>query len=290
MLASSKTEEFLDSVEKSRDWIVARKWDGWSFFWVINNSGNKLLSRAGHNIIRNTPQFQVSIPVLHGTILVCEGITRDESVETATRIFNSNPDVAFSLQKLHGNIKLILHDCIQFKGKKIKSLSRRERRKYLELAHSLLKIRFPIKLEKYTYRNKRRFYHSTIKKGGEGVMVKNLNSSYKPGKRDPSLLKIKPIDSYDYVIVGFTKGKGKGKFSNLIGAVEYGGFEDGQYIKIGTASGMNLAVREDMTRNPSKYLYKVAEFNSTGLTKYGVMRHPRYIKLRPDKRPSECIL
>lgn len=55
-----------------------------------------------------------------------------------------------------------------------------------------------------------KFYKESLAKGNEGVVVKDLHSSYKPGNRVGCWLKIKPImDPLDLVIVGAQWGEGK---------------------------------------------------------------------------------
>lgn len=55
-----------------------------------------------------------------------------------------------------------------------------------------------------------RFYKSALKENQEGIMMKNLNSVYQPGKRVGHMLKIKPEErDYDLVIVGAEYGTGK---------------------------------------------------------------------------------
>jgi len=54
------------------------------------------------------------------------------------------------------------------------------------------------------------FYHEALSKGLEGVMMKNLNSPYKPGRYVEGWMKLKPIlEPLDLVIVSAEYGEGK---------------------------------------------------------------------------------
>ncbi|MBI4155302.1 ATP-dependent DNA ligase [Candidatus Woesearchaeota archaeon] len=54
------------------------------------------------------------------------------------------------------------------------------------------------------------FYHEALSKGLEGIMMKNLNSLYKPGRYVEGWMKLKPIlEPLDLVIVGAEYGEGK---------------------------------------------------------------------------------
>ena len=55
-----------------------------------------------------------------------------------------------------------------------------------------------------------RFYKKALKDNQEGIMMKNLKSGYKPGRRVGHMLKIKPEErDYDLVITGAEYGSGK---------------------------------------------------------------------------------
>ncbi len=55
-----------------------------------------------------------------------------------------------------------------------------------------------------------KFYEEALKDGEEGVMIKALNSPYKPGARVGHMLKLKPeADEFDLVIVKAEYGTGK---------------------------------------------------------------------------------
>jgi len=56
----------------------------------------------------------------------------------------------------------------------------------------------------------KKFYHEALKNKQEGVMMKNLNAEYKPGRRVGHMLKIKPdTRDLDLVITGAEYGTGK---------------------------------------------------------------------------------
>lgn len=74
-------------------------------------------------------------------------------------------------------------------------------------------------------------------------------------------------------------------------AIEIGAYdENGQLKSIGTiASGLTDTMREDMTVNPEKYLYKVCEIQCMMKdNKSKTIRHGFLLFLREDKNPKEC--
>ncbi|MDP3026501.1 MAG: ATP-dependent DNA ligase [Nanoarchaeota archaeon] len=83
------------------------------------------------------------------------------------------------------------------------------------------------------------FYKQALKDNQEGVMIKNLNSPYKPGARVGHMLKFKPSENeLDLVITGAEYGKGKraGAYSTF--TISCFDKKTGKFLEIGKASGL----------------------------------------------------
>jgi len=136
--------------------------------------------------------------------------------------------------------------------------------------------------------DKQSIYQRILADGGEGVMLKRLDAVYVEGGRPSNnWYKAKKSATFDCVILGFTKGAGK--FATRIGAVIFGQYRNGKLIQLGQASGMSDSVRGLMSKYPEQYLGRVAEIKGMERLKSGAIRHPQYVGIRNDKRPSECI-
>jgi ATP-dependent DNA ligase len=264
--------------------VVTKKYDGFRVLFHINNSGNKLYTRYGGNKVEQVPKFKTRIPELDNSILDGELIAKDETWYSTQSIIGSEPKESIRKQGEHGEAKLVLFDVLKYKGQDVKSLSLEERRKITEQAYSILKSKdLPIQIEKWATGDKSEFIRDELHTG-EGVVIKDVKSSYVPGKHKNGWFKIKRKSTYDYVVTGVNTGKGK--YSNTIGAVGYGGYDDGKLVEVGSSQGMDDTVREEMRAHPRRFVGKVAEFEATGMTPYGKMRHPRYKRLRLDKSPK----
>ena len=83
------------------------------------------------------------------------------------------------------------------------------------------------------------FYKQALKDNQEGVMIKNLNSPYKPGARVGYMLKLKPAENeLDLVITGAEYGKGKraGAYSTFtLSCLDK---KTNKFLEIGKASGL----------------------------------------------------
>ena len=87
-----------------------------------------------------------------------------------------------------------------------------ERRKILEktIKQEKTKIVLTKKLTTSSEKELDKFYKESLKKGNEGIMVKNLSAKYVPGRRVGGWMKIKPVkETLDLVIVAAEWGEGK---------------------------------------------------------------------------------
>jgi len=140
------------------------------------------------------------------------------------------------------------------------------------------------------------------------VVAKRLDSPYTPGGRGGSWLKIKNVQRQEFVIGGWTEGRGSR--AERIGAVHLGVYDDGalRYAgKLGTgfdddelsrlAGLLAPLARQDSPfagRQPPKGAHfvepeLVCEVEFTEWTAAGTLRHPSYKGLREDKPAGEVV-
>lgn len=113
--------------------------------------------------------------------------------------------------------------------------------------------------------------------GFEGAMVKDTASVYRHGIRSKAWLKVKDCDTTDGEIVDIVEGSGKcaGMAGHIV--VRCGRRE----VSVGT--GMNDATRRGLLANRSNLIGKVAEVDFQMKTPGGSLRHPVFVRVRPDK-------
>lgn len=126
--------------------------------------------------------------------------------------------------------------------------------------------------------------------------------------------KIKQVDTVDVIIIDVEyptkeyKGKDPENYPyrdeegnpvnrlwalDMINAFVIGVYnEKGEHIKIGTvASGLDDEMRADAFADPQKYFCKVIEVDCMSVDKEArSLRHPRLIRMRPDKRQFDCTV
>lgn len=112
---------------------------------------------------------------------------------------------------------------------------------------------------------------AVVKAGGEGLMLHRADAPYLTGRSDV-LLKLKPWQDAEAVVVGYVPGKGK--YAGMTGALEME-MPDGQRFRIG--SGLSDALRRQPPPLGTRITYRYQH-----LTKNGVPRFPRYLRVRQD--------
>lgn len=129
------------------------------------------------------------------------------------------------------------------------------------------------------------FYSKTMEGGYEGIMVKDLKSSY-VFKRSDAVLKLKPVTTYEGVVVGSYEGRRGSKREGL-----WGGFEvvlpNGVVTRLG--GGFTDKLKAEIGMSPETWIGKIVEMEgqpdpltTDGLTKDGKVRFPVFLRVRDE--------
>jgi DNA ligase 1 len=111
----------------------------------------------------------------------------------------------------------------------------------------------------------------TVKAGGEGLMLHRGASLYR-GERNDDLLKLKPYDDAEAVVVAYRPGKGK--YAGRLGALE-GLTPEGVRFSLGT--GLSDAQRRDPPPIGATVTYRYVGVNASG-----VPRFASFLRLRVE--------
>ncbi len=109
-------------------------------------------------------------------------------------------------------IELNVFDVLFYKGKNLMNESLKKRRELIEKIVKQKKgdVVLTKKLVTSDEKKAQAFFKEAIKKGLEGVMIKNLNADYKPGRYVGGWVKLKEVlEPLDLVLVGAEWGSGK---------------------------------------------------------------------------------
>lgn len=110
-----------------------------------------------------------------------------------------------------------------------------------------------------------------VETGGEGLMLHRADAPYLTGRND-ALLKLKPWQDAEAVVVGHVPGKGK--YQGMTGALEMQ-LPNGQRFRLG--SGLSDALRRQPPPLGTRVTYRYQQ-----LTPAGLPRFPRYLRIRVD--------
>ncbi|MEP7271189.1 MAG: non-homologous end-joining DNA ligase [Acidobacteriota bacterium] len=302
--------ELGDKPFSSEDHLFEVKWDGIRALIIVEDGQISIRSRSGRDITALFPELQGASDSLRATCaifdaeIVCldeDGVPKFEKV--IRRIHQAS---ASSIERRRKKDPAVCYvfDCLYLDGRPIVHEPLTRRREWMEDA-----------IRKGTvYRVSGAFddgpalYEATAQHGLEGIIAKRRDSRYLPGQRSRDWLKIKVRQTEICVIVGYTQGKGNRE--STFGALHLGRYGKGRlhYLgKVGTGldDSRLKALGDELQRLkkvPPPFEKRVEdESHSTWVepalvcqvsylevTSEGSLRHPVFLKLRPDLSPADC--
>ena len=208
------------------------------FDFLPINYGQKLYDTVDVSKLFNIPDFIIDGElVLKNNEIVKDNsvdIIADTQLNMVSAILSADYNLSKQFQKLNP-IKLIAFDILMYDGKDLTSLPLRERKKYLQLVFNNIKDLIDIELVANSNGlSTRDFYNQIVSVGGEGLVVKDLDSLYDiRGKRAGEWVKIKRSvtgslleqnygDTFDCFVIGFNEGQKGTKNEGLVGSLNFG--------------------------------------------------------------------
>ena len=294
MLATLVKEPFNDP-----DWVYEIKWDGYRIIAYVQNGKATLYSRGGQDY---TSKYKAVANELSGL--------EDCVIDGEVVVFNpeGRPDFG-ALQNYQGkgDIAFYIFDLLYFDGESYLD------KPLLQRKETLLHVITKETILHYSdhFDDGIALFEQMQKLNLEGIIAKQKESIYQPGKRSSDWLKIKISKRREYVIGGYSESKNTTSFRSIL----FGEYEDGK-LKYVHHSGGGYTSKEKATLfkkfkeleiitspfiNPKDVIIDtkvhwinpdlVAEFEiSDKTTQGGHIRHPAIFKgLREDKKPVEVV-
>lgn len=286
-----RDEVHLQELLSCNNYAAQEKLDGMRAVVHVTKSGLRIFSRSAGVADPTRPLEKTSalphlaslqFPGLVGTIIDCEILApKMDAAELSGSIHRKNGS--------NGHVKLYVFDVLRYCSQDLLNKTLFQRFVWLQV----LKPRLSCNSIEFLWwatssEEKQQLYDRVMKNGGEGIMLKNLHARYMQGGRPVgNWFKAKKSATFDCVVMGFTKGKGK--FNDRIGAVVFGQFVDGKLMKLGQASGMTEAMRNEISRYPKAFIGRVVEIGGMERNRTGATRHPQFVRMRDDKAPHQCV-
>lgn len=303
MLAQSAEAPF-----SSDNWIFEVKWDGIRALSYVNQEIS-VKSRNQKELMGNFPELSelralTSKAVLDGEIIVMkEGKPDFQSL--IQRSHTTSPQDIEHLARTFP-ATYIVFDILEKDGKPLVALPLRERKRILK--DSVKEGQFVV-LSLYVEGTGEAYYQAVLEKGIEGIVAKEKQSQYEPGKRSRSWLKIKRMKTCDCVIFGYTRGEGGRKMT--FGSLILGLYDGEHPVYVGNVgTGFSHRAMENLKRSMDEYIVEegmltgvdesreitwlrprlVCEVSYQSVTDDSRLRIPVFRTLKEDKTPLECTI
>ena len=198
---------------------IEYKYDG--FRLLIHKKGEKitLFTRSLENVTKQFPEVSSYIKNFvkgKSFILDSEAVGFDKKTKKYTdfQMISQRIRRKYDIKKLSEKlpVEINVFDVLYYNGKSMLSKKFKERTEFLRKIvtphpYKLITSKMKITDDKKVVE---KFYKEALKNNQEGIMLKNLNSPYKPGRRVGNMLKLKPeTNEMDLVITGGEWGNGK---------------------------------------------------------------------------------
>lgn len=280
------------------------KWDGIRALVVMNEGEVTIWSRNHKNLNRQFPELMVADKAFRGTNavfdteIVCFDAHGKPDFKTVIHRMQRNGDTDIERSSKKYPAYCYVFDCLYLDGRAIINEPLYRRREWM--IDSLRKDT-PYRVSESVKEGKE-LYEAAKKMQLEGIMAKDINSRYLPGKRGSGWIKVKVKQTADALIIGYSAGKGDREGG--LGALHLGQYENGELVyrgKVGT--GFNEQTLKDVLEELStlkeiKRPVKEKPVTETGttwlepklyceiqysmMTNKGSFRDPVFLRMRPD--------
>ncbi len=286
-------------------WIYETKYDGYRLIGSVHKGKVVLWSRNGNDF---TSKFEALADELKN---VKDQVILDGEIVIENDKGISDFQLLQNYTSTHqGVLKYYVFDILFLNGYSTIDLSLSQRKNLLE--GFFQKYSLPhIFNSPFQTGGGKDLFEELSKKGYEGVIAKAPDSTYLPGKRSSTWLKIKTIKEQEAIICGYTTPEGGRKYfgSILLGfyvddKLKYAGncgtgFNDATLAQLHEAF-KKITVSESPFESVPKLSYSkgkpvwlkpqmVCSIKFTEWTDSGHMRHPVFLGLREDKDPEDVV-
>jgi bifunctional non-homologous end joining protein LigD len=206
------------------DWIYEPKYDGYRAVTKISNGKAEIVSRNGNPFNQAYPALLPELAKFEDELIIDGEIVIEDSKGISNFQLLQNYTTT---QK--GILRYYVFDLLYLNGHPVTQLPFTQRRELLEAVFA--KVKLPhIKSSVVVKGKGAQLMERLTKKGYEGVIAKDGNSTYFPGGRSDSWLKLKTRQSLEAIICGYTEPQNSRKF---FGSLVLGLYDKGKLVYIG---------------------------------------------------------
>ena len=298
------------------DWIYELKFDGIRAIAVKDGSKVNLISRNENELRARFLEIADAVKKLSTQECVIDGevVALDEEGRSSFQLLQ-----ALELERRKAPVRFYVFDLLQLDGKSLIKLPLAHRKELL--AKLCEGIGDPIRFSGEIGGDAKSLLVEVKRRGLEGLIGKQRDSFYEPGRRSGAWIKLKCVNEQEFVIGGFTPPGGSRKY---FGAILVGYSKNQRLLfagKVGsgfTGKSLSILHKEFQSQSrddcpfadlPSKQggqwvqgitpsmMRKmhwinpvfVAQIKFAEWTRDGKLRQPVFLGLREDKKPKEVI-
>ncbi len=298
------------------DWIYELKFDGIRLIGVKRDDKVSLLSRNENELTKRFPEIVEAIKALPARECVIDGevVALDEEGRSSFQLLQGR-----EMEGRKSPVYFYAFDLLQLDGKSLFSLPLEARKNVLEKLCA--DAGDPVRYSDAIGGDAQRLLEEVKRRGLEGIIGKQRNSVYEPGRRSGAWIKLKCVHEQEFVIGGYTPPQGARKY---FGAILVGYYENKKLVfagKVGTGFTAKLLsmlhkkfqkeARDDcpFVDLPSKQNGQwvqditpsvmrkmrwvnpvfVCEIKFAEWTRDKKLRAPVFLGLREDKKPGEVV-
>lgn len=325
VLLAEKSPDLKTALEAFDSPILEFKYDGMRT--VLMKKGNKIwiFTRRLENVSNAFPDIiELCKKNIKAKNCIVDGETLGINPKTGRpvpfQLLSTRIKRKYDIKKAAKEIpvQVNLFDILYLEGKSLFDLPLKERREILKKNTKESKGKFQIAefLITKDFKKADAFYKKALRAGQEGLIVKNLDAKYQPGRRVAGgWLKVKPVmETLDLAIIGATWGTGKR--AGWLGSFVLGCRDPatGKFLECGM---LGTGIKEKKTKPTDvtfkrltemlkphiewkkgnivkikpkviiEVAYEEIQKSPTYISGFA-LRFPRFIRLRPDKAPAEA--
>ena len=298
------------------DWIYELKFDGIRLIAVKRDKEVSLLSRNENDLSARFPEVVEAAKNLpaHECVIDGEVVALDEEGRSSFQLLQAR-----EMEGRESPVYLYAFDLLQLDGKTLIGLPLEARKNVLE--ELCAGADDPIRYSGAIGDDPNRLLEEVKRRGLEGIIGKQRNSIYEPGRRSGAWIKLKCVNEQEFVIGGYTPPQGARKH---FGAILVGYYDKSKLVfagKVGTGftakslatlhkkfqaeerpycpfvdlpskqngewvQGITPSMMKKMHWINPKY---VAEIKFAEWTRDGKLRAPVFLGLREDKRAADVV-
>ncbi len=288
----------------SADYLYEVKWDGIRALISLDEGEVRIHGRNRMDLTKQFPEllipesaFRATSGLFDGEIVCLEANGRPHFQNVIHRMQQKTEGGIERAKAKHPAVCYVF-DCLYLDGRAIVNEPLTRRREWLDDA---IKKGSAYRVSEVV-EDGAAFFEAVKQMGLEGLMAKQRNSAYLPGRRSDSWLKIKTRQTLECVIIGYTRGKGDRETSfGALYLAQANGAELKYLGKVGTGfdepsmkavfaeleklATIKRPVKEkplDDARSVWVEPKLMCEVHFSSLTKDGMLREAVFVRLRPD--------